>query len=1011
MERLLIEFPNIMKRDMAMRSREDPYDNQYLYSIASESVKEHKRTAIRECNNFLDGCKNVKNANKYYRNVLSLIEKVNEKISPDQAELLENKFAKDIVPYIEDLKSLKESLSRFNINREPILKAIKENTICNRILKNHDKLNKRFDFSKFILENTNKPLEDNILYCCEMIDTYDMPSYAKLNVALEEISYILQKNAVSYDRSELVQHITEYFLHRDQKTSTETLNEYRKVLQENCCITDDDLSLVSYFASPITESVKEDVEIYSQDKNDNLYLQARISSDTAPHITGIETMVNNFKASESKTPEDFAKLMNDINTKASPRDMVNSVPRMLNWYREYIFDLLGRDIVCEAIRSMVARIMDMDLSESDVQKVLQDFVNEYHKICMKRKQLASKTSYDKKESLESQYDTYTEYIAFLQSVILDLESYLNNRPSDSMEADNKAYTARMDTVDGPITIEEAKIFKFKNLIMATREVDKWLRNKSVHITKAINKYTKKVFEPAIKWFKEDGTILNDSTIILNEIKSGLTQDDTFDKVIAIYEINETATHNNIGELKTAVEEMCKGVNNRLAKELLHNTSYVYYNFVNETYLEIHVKDDTPINTPVDFHNEAMDQFTESDKFYLYTALENACALQNIADITEAAAILNLDEISPMFNADNVIDIIEASKYMGGLVSSGELETLVENYKYRNPNDFIGLNAINNAMSKYEVSDAVTEAEAIRNYNEFMNIVFQANTSIMLENVSDEDKNIVKEAILNEKKSSDDEDRERPNNLADYNHKRFLKNHAKDEKIVNDNNINDNISHRKQIDDKAKKLREEKKAKKEAEKNKVNLASKVDDKNSDDKKKFGKLNLNAIKLAAMSFGNKIKKLGTKEQEMSRDADITVNHFTKAMKQAMVSDRRESIIRGSVVPSFSKGVKIAIGLAGIAAIPTYGPLLAMITAIGGFAVSKNLTRKERALLLDEIDIELKALDKELSMAENGNDMRKYRKLLTYQKKLQREKDRIRMNIKVGNDYLHGTDDNED
>ena len=59
----------------------------------------------------------------------------------------------------------------------------------------------------------------------------------------------------------------------------------------------------------------------------------------------------------------------------------------------------------------------------------------------------------------------------------------------------------------------------------------------------------------------------------------------------------------------------------------------------------------------------------------------------------------------------------------------------------------------------------------------------------------------------------------------------------------------------------------------------------------------------------------------------------------------------------------------------------------------AVSKHSTNKERALLLDEIDIELDALEKEISNAESRNQMKRYRILLTHKKKLQREKQRIK------------------
>jgi hypothetical protein len=62
------------------------------------------------------------------------------------------------------------------------------------------------------------------------------------------------------------------------------------------------------------------------------------------------------------------------------------------------------------------------------------------------------------------------------------------------------------------------------------------------------------------------------------------------------------------------------------------------------------------------------------------------------------------------------------------------------------------------------------------------------------------------------------------------------------------------------------------------------------------------------------------------------------------------------------------------------------------------------KERQLILDEIDIELKAVDKEISMAENEGKMKEYKQLLSYQRKLQREKQRIKYRLAMsGNDKI--------
>ena len=154
----------------------------------------------------------------------------------------------------------------------------------------------------------------------------------------------------------------------------------------------------------------------------------------------------------------------------------------------------------------------------------------------------------------------------------------------------------------------------------------------------------------------------------------------------------------------------------------------------------------------------------------------------------------------------------------------------------------------------------------------------------------------------------------------------------------------------------------------------------------------------MKIYSMGIKKKAKDLSAKEQELCRNVDATVNTLARSMKQAVVSDRREAIIKGSIIPSFSKLVKTAIALAGVALI---NPICSIVAIVGGLAASKYLTHKERSLMLDEIEIEMKVVEKELQMAENNNNMKKYRELMTFQKKLQREHSRIRYGLKAGRD----------
>ena len=164
-----------------------------------------------------------------------------------------------------------------------------------------------------------------------------------------------------------------------------------------------------------------------------------------------------------------------------------------------------------------------------------------------------------------------------------------------------------------------------------------------------------------------------------------------------------------------------------------------------------------------------------------------------------------------------------------------------------------------------------------------------------------------------------------------------------------------------------------------------------------------IDLSGVRVAIQGMKSKVKNLGVKEKEISRDMDAAANGFMRSVENALTNDRREAIIKGSIIPSFSKCIKTAIAGAGVYAIG--GPTAAVIGIIGALAGSRYLNNKERMLLLDEIEVELKVVNKELQKAEQDDDMKRYRQLLTYQKKLKKEDFKLRYNVsrKMGKDYL--------
>lgn len=156
-------------------------------------------------------------------------------------------------------------------------------------------------------------------------------------------------------------------------------------------------------------------------------------------------------------------------------------------------------------------------------------------------------------------------------------------------------------------------------------------------------------------------------------------------------------------------------------------------------------------------------------------------------------------------------------------------------------------------------------------------------------------------------------------------------------------------------------------------------------------------LNTIKLALQNMKAKFNKFNTKQKELWNTLDAYASKFTRSVEDSMDNDRRNNILQGKTLPSFSKCVKTAIALAG-AGIVTGNVMVPIIGALGLVGTNAALDEKQKSQLLDEIEVELKVLEKEIELAEKDDDTNKYRQLLRMQKKLQHEYQRIKYKRKA-------------
>ena len=936
----VVSIALIEKRQRAQSSVNEGSDAGYLYNIYRNSIKHESSNVERTSFDFFKGCANAKNANKYYGKCLSVLEEVKD--NDRLVKVLENYMATEIVPYITNLYDLDEQVNNSDLANSTIA-ALSEaslvNKVCQRILNNNEKISERFNFDKYIRENGRKPLEPVVLKCCSMIDTYKTPGYAKLNIALEELSYIYQKNAIHYDKAKMVQLVTEYFLSRSQHIEKSDMALYKEVLLDNCCISDADLSGVSYF-------IKEDfsVEKEPEEKPANPYdvtvtvntddildvAKRKLDALANPVENPVQTAFDVYKSSEDKTSETFSSFV-DHTLAQKTSDIIAVLPAILDWFRNFaLSNLLKLDDVITFVTGLLEKSTSLEHITGKEAKDLSDILqNEINKL---------NTFMNAEDADSEQFATFTRYSNVLQSIIDSLQQY-------SLDIDSLETSAALDKMknEGAImTLDEFKIFKFQNLITAAHKVDKALKRGAAKLNKAIKDKAVEVYTSLKNWINEDYDLSNIDSENLIECVSC---DGSFDHILHIYNVPDIT---NISEVTVAFKEFCSMMNNELGQD---NSVKVYVECI-DNIIELHICDVTTITLTEEQEEEWNRTFSESEMLYAGYLMSLAETMENFIELASGSIAKDFAEVEATLEAEDLISIIELSRYMGGMISYGRLESIAEGYSLNHPNDYSGNVGIKHALEDWKVEsvDFQTQVEAI----------------YMLREALDD-------CLLTEA------DNDSPNKIPD--------------------NVNKEEP----------KEEENKPSKINAAKDKVKAANdKLRDNGKEGIEKT-KITFNTLKYALSAFKQKAKAFGDKGTKLSHELDVYVTKFVNSVKALYSNDDREQIIKGSVIPSFhqlmgrlmvigaSTGAGGIIGAATAVGGPAGALFAAAVTTFATIAISKNTTEKQRSLMLDELDVELEVCERELSKADANGQVKKARAIMMRKKKLQREMARIKYHLK--------------
>lgn len=303
--------------------------------------------------------------------------------------------------------------------------------------------------------------------------------------------------------------------------------------------------------------------------------------------------------------------------------------------------------------------------------------------------------------------------------------------------------------------------------------------------------------------------------------------------------------------------------------------------------------------------------------------------------------------------------------------TGVMATLYEQLSYSNANLIA---AISNNISKVSNDDIYNITEAVKLCNDIVDCPRYIN---ILEDELLRSRSIQHESYIPTLQRIDGIKM----CISDMNQVKYNSLLESTEYITNDNNIPD-----------IKSIYEVLKCKNDIIDDTIDYLSSYNSLNESKDEKKGMSFMSKLKIASQNLKRFALKAKDKDKQLSMKLDSELNRTMKSAKKAMISDSRENIIKGSFLPSASRCIHIALASGAAFLI---SPVLAVISLIGYIGCSKSLTEKERNLILDDIDIEIKMCDKYMKIAEDKDDLTAVREIMKTKRDLERQRARILYN----------------
>lgn len=256
-------------------------------------------------------------------------------------------------------------------------KAACENVTYDRIIKNYEKIGRRFDFDKIVIEKvfTKDDAVREAARICKLIDTYNMSSINKFKVATENYLFVLSKNACPYDTVDIVEAVADYFLlNSDDKelytvALESTLNDMSNY---NPFGSSDIAKIVDKINKPKETDLDEVIDFntnrmdayIAQFKHVPTHTEFVKMIETLPNVVGMKTYINHMdiifdtlNMINDDTTQYFVTLLKFNEALLScyeGKDKIDLIKSLLAIYEQYA-NKIDKDIV-DRMRLLVANI-------------------------------------------------------------------------------------------------------------------------------------------------------------------------------------------------------------------------------------------------------------------------------------------------------------------------------------------------------------------------------------------------------------------------------------------------------------------------------------------------------------------------------------------------------------------------------------------------------------------------------------------------------------------------------